>query len=39
MTCIAFGIILSVSVAQNKQEGEEAKINEDNPLAVLSETI
>ena len=39
MTCIAFGVILSVSVAQNKQEGEEAKINEDNPLAVLSETI
>ena len=37
MTCIAFGVILSISVAQS--EAEEKEINEDNPLAVLSETI
>ena len=38
MTCIAFGIILSISVAQEKSSEEES-LNEDNPLAVLSETI
>jgi len=38
MTCIAFGIILSISVAQEKSS-EEENLNEDNPLAVLSETI
>lgn len=40
MTCIAFGIILSISVAQieNEQVVEKSS-NEDNPLAVLSETI
>ena len=37
MTCIAFGVILAISVAQT--EAEEKEINEDNPLAVLSETI
>ncbi|MGO3707175.1 MAG: FtsW/RodA/SpoVE family cell cycle protein [Mesonia hippocampi] len=43
MTCVAFGIILSVSV---KQEDEEVKLNEEeevedseNPLDVLSEAL
>ena len=39
MTCIAFGIILSISVAQEKSSQEEEEINEENPLAVLSEAI
>ena len=40
MTCIAFGVILSISVAQNDEgKTEEKDINEENPLAVLSETI
>ena len=39
MTCFAFGVILSASVASVKQEEEQKEINEDNPLAVLSETI
>ncbi len=39
MTCFAFGIILSASVASVKQEEEQKEVNEDNPLAVLSETI
>ncbi|MDA9294891.1 FtsW/RodA/SpoVE family cell cycle protein, partial [Flavobacteriaceae bacterium] len=40
MTCIAFGIILSISVAQEKSSQEkEEEVNEDNPLAVLSEAI
>ncbi len=38
MTCIAFGVILSASVTTVKQE-EKEEVNEDNPLAVLSETI
>ena len=40
MTCIAFGIILSVSseekIKKNKEESQEFN---DNPLAVLSETL
>ena len=39
MTCFAFGVILSASVASVKQEEEQKEIKEDNPLAVLSETI
>jgi len=39
VTCIAFGIILSISVAQEKSSQEEEEINEENPLAVLSEAI
>ena len=40
MTCIAFGIILSISVAQiENEQAVEKSSNEDNPLAVLSETI
>ena len=41
MTCIAFGVILSVSSAYYKkaEELEPTASNEDNPLAVLSETI
>ena len=40
MTCIAFGVILSISVAQTDEgKTEEKDINEENPLAVLSETI
>ena len=39
MTCFAFGVILSASVASVKKEEEQQEVNEDNPLAVLSETI
>jgi cell division protein FtsW len=39
MTCFAFGVILSASVASVKQEEEQKEVNEDNPLAVLSENI
>ena len=40
MTCIAFGVISSISVAQSDEgKTEEKDINEENPLAVLSETI
>ena len=40
MTCIAFGIILSISVAQiENEQAVDKSSNEDNPLAVLSETI
>ena len=39
MTCFAFGVILSASIASVKQEEEQKEVNEDNPLAVLSETI
>lgn len=39
MTCFAFGVILSASVDSVKQEEEQKEVNEDNPLAVLSETI
>ena len=36
MTCIAVGIILSVTVNKEKTDSE---INDDNPLNVLHETI
>jgi len=41
MTCVAFGVILSVSTAYYKKEEqtEPKASNEDNPLAILSETI
>ena len=39
MTCFAFGVILSASVASVKQVEEQNEVSEDNPLAVLSETI
>lgn len=37
MTCLAIGIILSVSA--KREEDKENEINEDNPLEILSETI
>ncbi len=37
MTCLAIGIILSVSA--KREEIKEQEINEDNPLEILSETI
>ncbi|MGC6432278.1 MAG: FtsW/RodA/SpoVE family cell cycle protein [Jejuia sp.] len=37
MTCLAIGIILSVSA--RREEIKEQEINEDNPLEILSETI
>ena len=41
MTCIAFGVILSVSSAYYKKEEQQEPraSNEDNPLAILSEAI
>jgi cell division protein FtsW len=41
MTCIAFGVILSVSAAhyKNEEENETKNSGEDNPLAILSEAI
>lgn len=37
MTCLAIGIILSVSA--RREEIKQQEINEDNPLEILSETI
>ncbi|MDO7137945.1 FtsW/RodA/SpoVE family cell cycle protein [Algibacter lectus] len=37
MTCLAIGIILSVSA--KREEMKEKEINEDNPLEILSEAI
>ena len=37
MTCLAIGIILSVSA--KRQEMRELEVQEDNPLEILSETI
>jgi cell division protein FtsW len=37
MTCLAIGIILSVSA--KRQEIKEQEENLDNPLEILSETI
>lgn len=37
MTCLAIGIVLSVSA--KREEIKEQEINEDNPLEILSETI
>lgn len=39
MTCITFGIILSASVTTINTRPQESEVNQDNPLAVLSETI
>ena len=41
MTCISFGIILSVSASFNRKEEQEQQtnINDDNPLSILSETV
>ncbi len=38
MTCIAFGIILSVSSTPNEECFEPDEDNKDNPIAILSET-
>ena len=38
MTCIAFGIILSVSSTPNEESFEQDKDNKDNPISILSET-
>ena len=38
MTCIAIGIILSVSIDNNYME-KNNKTNDDNPIKILSETI
>ena len=38
MTCIAFGIILSVSSTPNEESFEPDEDNKDNPIAILSET-
>ena len=37
MTCLAIGIVLSVSA--KREEIKEQEINDDNPLEILSETI
>jgi cell division protein FtsW len=37
MTCLAIGIVLSVSAKREQIKGQE--ISEDNPLEILSETI
>jgi len=37
MTCLALGVILSVSA--KREELKQSKINEDNPLSVLSEAV
>ncbi|MDG5490165.1 FtsW/RodA/SpoVE family cell cycle protein [Psychroserpens sp. SPM9] len=37
MTCLAIGIVLSVSA--KREQIKEQEINEDNPLEILSETI
>ncbi|GAA0873284.1 FtsW/RodA/SpoVE family cell cycle protein [Gangjinia marincola] len=41
MTCMALGIVISVSVQREKIKSEQAKevINEENPLEILSEAI
>jgi len=38
MTCIAVGIILSVSIDNNKKE-KTNNINDNNPIKILSETV
>ena len=38
MTCIAFGIILSVSSTPNEESFEPDEDNKDNPIAILGET-
>ncbi|TCK67394.1 cell division protein FtsW [Winogradskyella wandonensis] len=39
MTCMAIGIILSVSAKREEIKAKEDEIREDNPLDILSETI
>ena len=41
MTCIAMGIILSVSAKKNLIEDQldDEDINESNPISILSETL
>ena len=39
MTCIAIGIILSVSIDNNNYMKKNNKTNDDNPIKILSETI
>lgn len=39
MTCLAIGIVLSVSAKREEIKAEEDLINEENPLKILSETI
>jgi cell division protein FtsW len=39
MTCITFGIILSVSATQNKERSEFKNDDKHNPIAILSEKI
>ncbi|WP_434037607.1 FtsW/RodA/SpoVE family cell cycle protein [Formosa sp. 4Alg 33] len=39
MTCLAVGIILSVSADSSIPEKEEVEIDEENPLEILSEAI
>ncbi len=41
MTCLALGMVLSVSAKREEelQQIEETKADEDNPLEILSEAI
>ena len=39
MTCITFGIILSVSSTLNKEKSEFENDDNHNPIAILSENI
>lgn len=39
MTCLAIGIVLSVSAKREADKDKEAESFDDNPLAVLSETL
>ncbi|SHG62506.1 FtsW/RodA/SpoVE family cell cycle protein [Winogradskyella jejuensis] len=39
MTCMAIGIILSVSAKREEIKAKEGELQEDNPLDILSETI
>jgi len=39
MTCIALGMILSVSRAMGTIQSQKIEVDENNPLSVLSETV
>jgi len=39
MTCIAIGIILSVSIDNGMKKEEKNNIDDDNPIRILSETV
>ena len=39
MTCIAIGIILSVSIDNNNEKEEYKNIKDNNPIKILSETV